>query len=517
MRTSGGGGIALTVHDRAGIRDVTLASPGLTRRRALRLAITAGAGVLAAACGEPDIPKIQPPVLPSTQRTQAATTQATESAAAPPPTVIVTVGERAPSREGALPQAGANRPISIALPTFAGGNWDVEPILLSAELAARQDTDSRYQYTRTPLPSNFGYRWDYAATVDDGAGAARTDLLMLEQWDLANLVAGNKLLALDEHLASDSNFDPGAYWPGILETGKVEGVQYAVPVAAAPWITIVNRDLAAAAEYEIPPRSAWDGPAFVEAALAMHGDPEAPGGSDALGLLLNVEPMWGAPDQLWSYTPSFLFLQSALGALPDSQGSFAPLRSDPAKAIAETYYDLATTYGLAESADSSRGTLWYRYIQGQIAMLIMSLGGLGFGWMTRSAGPDNVLYPFPRFGSGGAPVSVWMMMGIGAGTQEPKVAYDALRALDRNTQRVANVPAQRLEPDQLQRLFASYSDEAARMVVDIMQSANYVTIDRPQWGAFVNQLDAGIIRDELSAHEALTNLIHRLEELGARV
>ena len=495
----------------------SVAPRALTRRRALGLAVAAGAGALAAACGEPDIPTVQPPVLPSTQRTQAAATQGAEPAATSPPTVIVRAGDRAPSREGSLPQAGANRPISIALPTFAGGNWDVEPILLSAELAARQDTDSRYKFSRTPLPSNFGYRWDYASTVDDGSGNTRTDLLMLEQWDLANLVAGNKLLPLDEHLTSDSTFNPGAYWPGILETGKVEGVQYALPVAAAPWITIVNRDLAAAADYQIPPRSAWDGQAFVEAALAMHGDPEAPGGSDALGLLLNVEPMWGAPDQLWSWTPSFLFLQSALGALPDSQGTFAPLRSDPAKAIAETYYDLATTYGLAESADSSRRPLWFRYTQGQIAMLIMSLGGLSFGWMTRSAGPDNVLYPFPRFGSGGAPVSVWMMMGIGNGTQEPKVAYDALRALDRNTQRVANVPTQRLEPDQLQRLFASYSDEAAQMVVDIMQTANYVTIDRPQWGAFVNQLDAGIIRDELSANEALTNLTQRLQELGARV
>ena len=491
----------------------------LTRRRALSLAVAAGAGALAAACGEPDTPhRSSLPVLPSTQRTQAAGTQGNRIcrhapshwSSSPPATAP-------PSREGALPQAGADRPISIALPTFAGGNWDVEPILLSAELAARQDTDSRYKFSRTPLPSNFGYRWDYASTVDDGSGNARTDLVMLEQWDLANLVAGNKLLPLDEHLTSDSTFNPGAYWPGILETGKVEGVQYALPVAAAPWITIVNRDVAAAADYQIPPRGAWDGQAFIEAALAMHGDPEAPGGSEALGLLLNVEPMWGAPDQLWSWTPSFLFLQSALGALPDSQGTFAPLRSDPAEAIAETYYDLATTYGLAESAQSSSGTLWYRYTQGKIAMLIMSLGGLGFGWMTRSAGPDNVLYPFPRFGSGGAPVSVWMMMGIGNGTQEPRVAYDALRALDRNTQRVANVPAQRLEPDQLQRLFASYSDEAAQMVVDIMQSANFVTVDRPQWGAFVNQLDAGIIRDELSANEALTNLTHRLEELGARV
>ena len=491
------------------------ASHGLTRRRALGLCVAAGAGVLSVACGEPEIPKIQPPVLPSTQRTEAASIQGADPTAAPLPTVAL--GERAPSREGGLPEAGAERPISIALPTFAGGNWDVEPILLAAELAARQDTDSRYKYSRTLLPSNFGYRWDYASTLDDGSGNSRTDLVMLEQWDLANLVAGNKLLPLDEHLVSDSTFDPGAYWPGILETGKVEGVQYALPIAASPWITIVNRDLAAAADYQIPPRSAWDGQSFVEAALAMHGDPEAPGGSDALGLLLNVEPMWGAPDQLWSWTPSFLFLQSALGALPDSQGSFAPLRSPQALAIAETYYDLATTYGLAESAESNRGNLWYRYVQGQIAMLVMSVGGLSFGWMTRSSGPDNVLYPFPRFGPGGAPVGVWMMMGIGAGTHEPRVTYDALRALDRNTQRVANVPSQRLTPDDLQRLFAGYSDEAAQMVVDIMQSASYVTISRPQWGAFINQLDAGIIRDELSANKALTNLTHRLKDLGAQV
>ena len=499
----------MTVHDPIESGHPPGAPLGLTRRRALRLGVMAGAGAVAAACGEPEIPTIQPPVLPSTQRTQATAT--------PLPTVAVNLGDRAPSREGSLPEAGADRPISIALPTFAGGNWDVEPILLSAEFAARQDTESRYKFTREPLPSNFGYRWDYAESLDDGSGNSRTDLVMLEQWDLANLVAGKKLLPLDEHLASDSGFDPGAYWPGILETGKVEGVQYALPIAASPWITVVNRDLADAAEYEIPPREAWDGQAFVEAALAMHGDPEAPGGSDALGLLLNVEPMWGAPDQLWSWTPSFLFLQSALGALPDSQGSFAALRSPQALAIAETFYDLATTYGLAESADSRGGPIWYRYTQGQIAMLVMSLGGLGFGWMTRSSGPDNVLYPFPRFGTNGGPVSVWMMMGIGAGTQEPKVTYDALRALDRNTQRVANVPAQRMSPGELQRLFPSYRDDAAQMVVDTMQNASYVTIDRPQWGAFVNQLDAGIIRDDLSANEALTALIHRLQDLGAQV
>ncbi len=109
-----------------------VAPRGLTRRRALGLALAAGAGALVAACGEPEIPKIQPPVLPSTQRTQAAATQRTESAVTPPPTVAVNLGERAPSREGNLPEAGANRPISIPLGVARPGGTEAALRLLFA-------------------------------------------------------------------------------------------------------------------------------------------------------------------------------------------------------------------------------------------------------------------------------------------------------------------------------------------------------------------------------------------------
>ena len=68
-RPPGGGGIAVTQQKPVESSRPPTAPPGLTRRRALRLAVMAGAGTLAAACGEPEIPKIQPPVLPSTQRT----------------------------------------------------------------------------------------------------------------------------------------------------------------------------------------------------------------------------------------------------------------------------------------------------------------------------------------------------------------------------------------------------------------------------------------------------------------
>lgn len=74
-----------------------------------------------------------------------------------------------------------------------------------------------------------------------------------------------------------------------------------------------------------------------------------------------------------------------------------------------------------------------------------------------------------------------------------------------------------MSADELQRLFPSYRDEAKQMVVDTMQSAATITISRPQWGAFINQMDADIIRDDLTANQALDDVIRRLPALSAQV
>ena len=495
-------------HERTDVYDPDPAGGGLTRRRALGLALAAGAGALAAACGEAEPAEILLPPRDAEQRT----------AAAPTASVVIERGERAPSREGGLPDAGAEYPISLALPTFGGSNYDVEPILLTAQSAVRFETKGRYRYSEVQLPSNFGYRWDYAKALDDGSGGSRTDLVILEQWDLENLVSNQRLLPLDEHLASDATFDPGAYWPGILETGKVDGVQYALPVAAAPWVTVVNRDLAATAGFEVPPRQAWDGETFVRGAAAMHRDPNVQGAEDSVGVGINVEPMWMAPDQLWSDAPSFIFLQSSLGVVPDSQGSFAALRSPEALTTVQTFHDLATTKGVSQ-AQRDRGTDVYDLLyQGRIGLMLVPLSGNWFGYLTSSSLPsENVLYPFPSFGAGQAPASVWMMLGIGAGVADPKVAYDALRALERHTQDAANVPARRTSAQDLKLRFPSYRDDEAQMVVDLMHNASYVTLSRAQWGAFVNEVDAGVILEGQSASQALDAVARRLEEMGARV
>lgn len=476
----------------------------VTRRRVLGLALATGVGVVAAGCGEPQTVTIDPPVLPNSRRTVTA--------------AAISVSERAPSGESGLPAAGAEHPISLALPTFGGSNVGVEQILISARSGVRAETESRYRYSDVPLQSILGYRWNYTEFLDDGSGAARADLVVLEGWDLENLVANALLEPLDDHLASDGRFQPDDYWPGILETGQIDGVQYALPVAVAPWVTVVNLDLAKAAGFAIPPREAWDADAFVQGAAAMHQTPNVEGPRPTVGVGIDVEPLWMAPDQLWNDAPSFVFLQSKLGALPDGQGSFEALRSAEARAMLETFRELATRYGI--SPDQRRRNVDASDLldDGLLGMTVFGLSGRWFGNLIGSFLPSkNVLYPFPNFGDGRTPASLWLMLGIGAGRSNPRVAYDALRALERHAAAGANVPGRRTSAEDLQRRFPSYRDDEAQMVVDLMHNASYVRLSRAEWGAFIAEVDAGMILEGLSAQEALDGVARRLEELGARV
>ena len=475
----------------------------MSRRRVLGAVLAAGAGALAAACGEPEVVKVERPVLPSDRRTVTA--------------AVMEVSERAPSGDGGLPAAGAEFPVSVALPTFGGSNTGVEQILIAARSGVRAETRNRYRYSDEPMASTLGYNWSYTELLDDGSGSARADLVALERWDLEHLVANGMLSPLDEHLVSDGTFEPDDYWPGILEAGQVDGVQYALPVAAAPWATVVNLSLAETAGFDVPAREDWDGEAFVQGAVAMHQAPGVAGPRATVGVGLNVEPLWMAPDQLWNDAPSFVFLQSRLGALPDAQGSFEGLRSAEARAVLETFHELATEYGI--SADQRRRNVdAYDLVDdGLIGLTPFALSGRWFGNLIGSTVPsENVLYPFPDFGSGRAPAMVWLMLGMGSGRNDERVVYDALRALERHAQGPTNVPARRVPAEALQQGFPWYRDDEARMVVELMERAEYVRLSRAAWGAFIAEVDAAIMLEGVSAEEALDGVRRRLEELGAR-
>ena len=132
---------------------------GLTRRRLLGGVVAAGAGVVAAACGEPEVVRVERPVLPSDRGTVTA--------------AAMVVSERAPSGEGGLPAAGTEYPVSVALPTFGGSNTGVEQVLIAARTGVRAETRNRYRYSDEPMASTLGYNWSYTELLDDGSGAAR--------------------------------------------------------------------------------------------------------------------------------------------------------------------------------------------------------------------------------------------------------------------------------------------------------------------------------------------------------
>ncbi|MCY3959860.1 MAG: hypothetical protein OXG65_16435 [Chloroflexi bacterium] len=477
---------------------------GVSRRGVLGAIVAVGAGVVGAACGEAERVTVELPVLPSGGRTVTAT--------------VMVVSERAPSGEGGLPPAGAEYPVSLAMPTFARWNARVEQILIAARTGVRAETRSRYRYSEESMASILGYRFEYREMLDDGSRASRTDLVALEGWDLEHLVKNGLLSPLDDWLVNDGTFEPGDYWPGILQAGQIDGVQYALPVAAAPWVTLVNLSLAARAGFEVPPREAWDGAAFARGAAAMHQAPSVTGTRRTVGVGIDLDPLWMAPDQLWNDAPSFVFLQSKLGALPDGAGSFEGLRSTEARAMLERFRELTTTQGISPDQRRRRVDVFDLLNQGLLGLWPFALSGRGFGNVTGDAMPgENVLYPFPDFGSGRAPAMVWLMLGMGSGRNDPRVVYDALRALERHAQRPTNVPARRVSAETLQQGFPWYRDDEARMVVELMERAEYVGLSRAAWGAFMEKVDAALMLDGVSTEEALDGVTRRLEELGARV
>ncbi len=475
----------------------------MTRRGVLGAVLAAGAGVVLGACGEAEVVKVERPVLPGGGRSVTA--------------AVMEVSERAPSGDGGLPAAGAEFPISVALPTFARLNARVEQILIAARSGVRAETRSRYRYSEKSMASILGYGFAYRELLDDGSGASRTDLVALEGWDLEHLVSNALLEPLDDHLTSDARFDPNDYWPGILAAGQIDGVQYALPVAAAPWVTVVNLDLAKAAGFAVPPREAWDADAFVRGAAAMHQTPSVTGARRTVGVGIDLDPLWMAPDQLWSDAPSFVFLQSRLGALPDGEGLFEGLRSNEARSVLATFHELATGYGISADQRRRRVDVFDLLNDGLLGLWPFALSGRGFGNLIGDAMPgENVLYPFPDFGSGRAPAMVWLMLGMGSGRNDERVVYDALRALERHAQGPTNVPARRVSAEDLQQGFPWYREDEARMVVELMERAEFVRLSRAAWGAFIKEVDAAIMLDEVSAEEALDGVARRLEELGAR-
>lgn len=98
----------------------------------------------------------------------------------------------------------------------------------------------------------------YARLLTQLAAKAAPDIMQIGDDAVPSFVEKGAFVPLDECLAAN-NFDPSIYLPGLLEPGKVNGVQYLLPKDYSPLAVYYNKKLFDAAGVAYPsPDWTWD-------------------------------------------------------------------------------------------------------------------------------------------------------------------------------------------------------------------------------------------------------------------
>ncbi len=473
----------------------------VSRRAFLGAAGLTSASALLAACGESSP---EPDVVSSGTagpELEAAIEPAREAAAQ--------VTALAPSAAAAVPKAGDQRQVPVAiLPTeFAGGR--LFALFANAFLEAGRRSDGRYQFTRESIDvSDISSRWSMSEAVDAVSGAA-PDLVVYFGTDLQDLLAHEKLLPLDDFLAADPDFDPAAYWPGALGAGRFEGSQYGLPFAVSPFHTLINRELAAELGIELPEPTldAFTADAFLQIALAFHVPDPPGGGRGTQGILGNVSADPHSRGDFGASPSPNAVLLSALGALRDDRGGFTPLEGDRARDAVAFIRDLVKRDQLIPVGSLN----YFAYIE-------PGKWGMGFGTIAFSdigeLRADNRIYPFPNFGSGRNPTFTFLA-GVLSSTNDPEVAYDALRHFYAATAADSVLPPFRVDAPAVRDLVPELRPGDEDVVVHLLENAGSYNLSRREMGVILNTIARDVLVGDLSPEQGLRNVVQELEALPA--
>ena len=159
---------------------------------------------------------------------------------------VPTLKASKPKPSGVLPEPGERRPMPVVAVRARADLW--LPSVFSAFGKAEVASEGRYTYPEVAIKDSLETRssnWSYGGEL-----ALRSDsapaIVNFGQGDFIDLVETESLLPLDQHFKDDSNFDPDAYWPGVLAAGQFRGVQYALPYGVGVWVVAFSDNLAEA-------------------------------------------------------------------------------------------------------------------------------------------------------------------------------------------------------------------------------------------------------------------------------
>ena len=472
------------------------ARPSVARRSVLRLLGSGTVGAIVAACGESSPEPTTP--TPSTGRADL------DAALQRARTVAATITESAPQRGPSLPQPGEQRTVPVAVLPLEDAGPRIFGLFTNGLLEAARQSESRYKYEDVPLDI-FGSRAGSMSEALAATAASAPELVVFFDGDLDDLVAHDDLAPLDDLLASDRDFDPDAFWPGALEQGRHDDVQFGLPFAVSPAFTLMNGELAAERDIELPDPTlqAFTAEAYLETAQAFH-EPDPPDvGTGTQGILGAVLPEPTARGEYFVNPPVTIALLSALGSLRDSTGGFTPLQSDKAREVLDFYRDLAHRHQLIPIGNLDYG----RYVRA-------GKWGMGFGTVAFSDigefRADNRVYPFPGFGSGRNPTFTFLL-GVVRSIKQPEVAYDALRRLYAVIAPDSTLPPVRVDAPAVRRLMPELRGDDENVIVHLLENAVYTDLSRSEIGVLRNTLVRDVLIGNTSAADGLRRAIQELQ------
>lgn len=88
------------------------------------------------------------------------------------------------------------------------------------------------------------------------SGESTFDMAQVDGFTLPQIVRGNGLLALDEYIADDADYDYADFPDGLKEYAKQDGVTYGLPLSTEPYLQWIRTDLYD--EVGIEPAVTWD-------------------------------------------------------------------------------------------------------------------------------------------------------------------------------------------------------------------------------------------------------------------
>ncbi|MCY3959711.1 MAG: hypothetical protein OXG65_15680 [Chloroflexi bacterium] len=412
----------------------------------------------------------------------------------------------APRAAVKLPTPGAGHPVTVAMyPTNRiGGSLFGQ--FVNGLAAARERAEERYTYEEAALEYGRNASTFSVSTALEAVAHQKPDIVIYFRVDQADLLANDRLAPLDDFLVSDSGFVPADFWPGLLETGKHEGLQYGVPVAVSPHVLLFNRKWAI--EHQVEPPSpdpqAFDAETFLDTVRQLHVEPPPSGGLGGMGYISRFSP---EPDGNGDYDASpspYELLQSAVGDLRGPDNDFAPLTSPPALQVAEFLrawvhdHRLAITDGRSTRSFQRSGQFGFT---GAI---------LAFISPSRLIGTNLDVYPLPNMGAGRSPVFVHAMLGVLAGAPNPEIAYDALRHLAAGLRSSSVLPATRISAEGIAARTPDLAPEDANLIEQLMNNATYSTLSRRQAGLITNHIVGNIIFGDQHPDEGMQALVDQL-------